>query len=466
MNITFLIGNGFDINLGLRTRYIDFYRDYSSKNANDDTPAIKAFKSEITQYIKDDTHKDDKDIDWRDLEIALGEWTNKLKEEEVEPFYLDLIDSLRNYLVGEFLYFDSEAVEAQKFISYLKNPIEGFFNRDASIELKQYWNNFNGPDQVHIINFNYTPTIERLVKFVREPLGMGVNYGGHASYLYSIQHIHQTLDDEEILVGVNDITQLSNTDFHNNRHICNLLVKPKTNALLGMGTDRDCENLIASTNLFVVYGTSAGITDRKWWKSICNRIKVGGAKLLYFVYGQQGRHMRLRHDVMSEKAIKEFLESAGIKEDEATFASIYSNSYVCFKSGMFALPATYSFIPDTMTYKVGKIDVDIKVLDRSMRFLTLSVDAANEESGVSAIHQWIGEFFPKHTISMQDKQSYIENDVEILIDRIHITSPDCVKDIYFEISSFYGKSNALTNRNSPERRAILLVELVRQSYYD
>ena len=176
--------------------------------------------------------------------------------------------------------------------------------------------------------------------------------------------------------------------------------------------------------------------------------------------------MRLRPDVMSEKAIKEFLESAGIKEDEATFASIYSNSYVCFKSGMFALPATYSFIPDTMTYKVGKIDVDIKVLDRSMRFLTLSVDAANEESGVSAIHQWIGEFFPKHTISMQDKQSYIENDVEILIDRIHITSPDCVKDIYFEISSFYGKSNALTNRNSPERRAILLVELVRQSYYD
>lgn len=28
MNITFLIGNGFDINLGLKTRYVDFYDFY------------------------------------------------------------------------------------------------------------------------------------------------------------------------------------------------------------------------------------------------------------------------------------------------------------------------------------------------------------------------------------------------------------------------------------------------------
>lgn len=28
MNVTFLIGNGFDINLGLKTSYKDFYEQY------------------------------------------------------------------------------------------------------------------------------------------------------------------------------------------------------------------------------------------------------------------------------------------------------------------------------------------------------------------------------------------------------------------------------------------------------
>lgn len=35
MNVTFLIGNGFDINLGLDTRYSDFY-PYFIKNASSD----------------------------------------------------------------------------------------------------------------------------------------------------------------------------------------------------------------------------------------------------------------------------------------------------------------------------------------------------------------------------------------------------------------------------------------------
>ena len=32
MNITFLIGNGFDINLGLKTRYSDFYPYFIEKS--------------------------------------------------------------------------------------------------------------------------------------------------------------------------------------------------------------------------------------------------------------------------------------------------------------------------------------------------------------------------------------------------------------------------------------------------
>jgi len=32
MNIIYIIGNGFDINLGLKTRYVDFYKWYVDRN--------------------------------------------------------------------------------------------------------------------------------------------------------------------------------------------------------------------------------------------------------------------------------------------------------------------------------------------------------------------------------------------------------------------------------------------------
>lgn len=37
MNITFLIGNGFDLELGLKTRYIDFLAEYTKEDNDDST---------------------------------------------------------------------------------------------------------------------------------------------------------------------------------------------------------------------------------------------------------------------------------------------------------------------------------------------------------------------------------------------------------------------------------------------
>ena len=43
MNITFLIGNGFDIKLGLKTRYTDFYPTYIDSNNHSKEESIKKF---------------------------------------------------------------------------------------------------------------------------------------------------------------------------------------------------------------------------------------------------------------------------------------------------------------------------------------------------------------------------------------------------------------------------------------
>lgn len=58
MNITFLVGNGFDLNLGLRTSYETFYKYYIKKEPHD----------LIAKFIKDDYRL------WADLELGLGEF--------------------------------------------------------------------------------------------------------------------------------------------------------------------------------------------------------------------------------------------------------------------------------------------------------------------------------------------------------------------------------------------------------
>ena len=67
MYITFLIGNGFDINLGLKTRYSDFY-DYYKYRATKD--------SVILRWM----HEDDDKGNWADLETALGEKVEGIDE--------------------------------------------------------------------------------------------------------------------------------------------------------------------------------------------------------------------------------------------------------------------------------------------------------------------------------------------------------------------------------------------------
>lgn len=90
-NLLFIIGNGFDIRLGLPTRYSQFIDWYKEQDAPSEF--IKEKKENFFSELK--KHGDD----WKDLEIALGEFTiNFQTAEEFRNFYTDINESLYNYL--------------------------------------------------------------------------------------------------------------------------------------------------------------------------------------------------------------------------------------------------------------------------------------------------------------------------------------------------------------------------------
>ena len=79
MKITFFIGNGYDINIGLKTAYHDFLKWYVEQPSKNDT--ITDFKKIIEDGIEY----------WSDLEIALGKYTTRFSSfEQIEEVYDDI----------------------------------------------------------------------------------------------------------------------------------------------------------------------------------------------------------------------------------------------------------------------------------------------------------------------------------------------------------------------------------------
>ena len=73
MNILYLIGNGFDLNLGLKTSYKDFINYYKALKMEYKKNSILKFIS----YIED--KKIAGDPNWSDIEIQMGLYTEEFR---------------------------------------------------------------------------------------------------------------------------------------------------------------------------------------------------------------------------------------------------------------------------------------------------------------------------------------------------------------------------------------------------
>lgn len=95
MNVLYLLGNGFDLRLGLPTRYEDFlsyYKEQDSLYYKDNdirAKSIRNYKSLL--YKKMETAIQKGEHQWKDLELALGKLTAEFGNdvEGFRDFYQD-----------------------------------------------------------------------------------------------------------------------------------------------------------------------------------------------------------------------------------------------------------------------------------------------------------------------------------------------------------------------------------------
>lgn len=285
--ITFLIGNGFDINVGLKTSYKDFLRYYISKNPED--------------MISKQISKDLELIYWSNLEIELGKFTGELSKEQINSF-LDSKDLLENSLIdyledqsGRISLTDDQKTKISnemvksctKF--YLDFPI-----KNKNIVLSHIQSIFDDL-VVSFISFNYTNTLERCLGIL-ESNELGVHKDRrnqhHSIKAGDVIHVHGTIESEMIL-GVNDSGQILNNDFKENELLCNCLIKKDANIALGENRIEECKKVINESPIICIFGMSLGATDKMWWNYIISWLNQNSERLLVvFVYDQtiKGRY--------------------------------------------------------------------------------------------------------------------------------------------------------------------------------
>lgn len=270
MNITFLIGNGFDLNLGLKTKFSDFLGRYKN-NFNEDNELIQYFKSNILY---------DEEL-WANAEIAFGKATKKFKDDNytAEDFctcHEDFCINLAKYLDEE-----NEKIDYNNLSSYLsKGFVQGILNHTKGFReeerevIEKAENIIGGGYTFNFVNFNYTQTLDWCISATLEKqniLGSRThNHQTYSNHIGKVIHAHGTTK-KDLVLGVNDTTQISDISLFTgyDDEFLNEIIKQKTNEINQENTELKVSEILNKSDLIYIYGMSIGYTDKLWWKKIC-----------------------------------------------------------------------------------------------------------------------------------------------------------------------------------------------------
>lgn len=328
MNLTYIIGNGFDINLNMKTSYKDFYKYYCNEKTNDQS--IQRLKDNIgdsiDSVIKDHKRQGDQ-INWADMEEGFGRYTKYISSyEELKQVYYDLNRSLKEYLKQEEnLLFERIS---DKTIQNIKKDFSRPFDYLRSREQERI-SGFIGLEayNIEILNFNYTHTIERILGFEESTIELMHASNGRNAYLNHIYHIHGTLDDPDLILGLNDISQIENVKFRQSIEVEELMVKPSRNDLEEISRNRIFSSVINNTKVFVLFGVSMGVTDNKWWDLLKNELPLSIALIFVKIDKKQEHTTDLS---MMERAYKKtIIKRLAISESEAVYNTYEHSIFVC-----------------------------------------------------------------------------------------------------------------------------------------
>lgn len=292
MRITFLIGNGFDINLGLNTTFSDFVKVYKSLDSKSEH--VKAFR----EHIKDNEKK------WSAAEEALGQYTSCLGKGQGAIFsecQADFCAQLAIYLKKQQakINYKGHQDEIKKAFSQFQT-LSSPFSTVVRDKLNTICKNHRSENTHYcFINFNYTDTLDQCLSIVKnfsETLGSHKYYGRMIQHdIASLCHVHGTVNNQMVF-GVNDESQIAKPEVFDGYELGKkFLIKKSTNEYMGENTDTTATKILQGSHIIYTYGMSLGRTDILWWTRICK-----------WLMGDPTRHLIIHQYEMPPKGAFEY----------------------------------------------------------------------------------------------------------------------------------------------------------------
>lgn len=313
MNITFLIGNGFDINLGLKTRYTDFYPYYLKKHPEE----------MIAKFISQDNNYEN----WADLELRLGEMLKLISKDKSEEF-LDsksvLEECLTEYLKNQNDLFEIRDLE--KATKEFKKNIINFsdeFNDEEKEKYKSTISTYRNEINFSFITFNYTDALDRII----EECQKGTNVIGYFKdsnsdtrqmKILKPLHIHGRLD-EGMVLGVNDESQISNESLKSDNDFKDYFIKQNVLKESGNLNIEKAKKIIDNSNYVCLFGLSIGDTDSLWWKYLLDEWLQKNLNNRLVIYFKENGNVSFSAQQILRKrneCRKKFIKQAQCTKDE------------------------------------------------------------------------------------------------------------------------------------------------------
>lgn len=240
-----MIGNGFDINCGMKCRYTDVYKEYIKEPS----------QSNLIDKFKENIDPDSKT--WADFEVAMAKYLPNFSTEK------EFLLCLRDF--KKYLNFHLNK-EDHRIWQQISNP---YVINEAKKEMARSFNDFyqgispnldrkieelfeRSAPFCRVISFNYTSVFDKLYK----PLPGAKDD--------SVLHIHGNLDNDDIILGMDNVKQLPILPFKFSERSERAFIKPAFNKQYDEVRLTKALTWILGSTVICVYGLSLGESDFTW----------------------------------------------------------------------------------------------------------------------------------------------------------------------------------------------------------
>lgn len=280
--VTFLIGNGFDLACGLRSRYLDSYDSYIHSESKD--AVINEFKNAIENDIST----------WGDFEMRLADYAKQLNSSaELIACLRDYTQFLSDYLMKEQQNFwnkNETLIETNnEILKEMGRSLTAFFNLPSQNDVNEIDAVLRRDPKMYysFISFNYTNIFDRLLHAAH--INGNIYMGVTVDPAFKIVHIHGLLG-EAVTLGLDNEDQVSETPYHLDHRSRRTLIKPAFLNSYDYNRVEMAKELIMESDIICTYGLSLGDSDLTWRKQLASWLQSGDSHhLVYYNYNYMNK---------------------------------------------------------------------------------------------------------------------------------------------------------------------------------